>query len=152
MKQMTFATLFGQILIASDMNLRQAQAFLEDRNVQVPYKSLSAYKTFTAVPAYDRALDILKAFDYEITDEELSDLLQYSATELKQYREDAKKYLVRGVRFNPKFFAEDLSSDDLEFIINQRVDEAGDGNLNAYLSRLVKEDLIENGFLEEEKK
>ena len=150
MQKTTFATVFGQILAASDMSLRQAHAYLEERGVQVPYQTLSAYKTFSAVPAYDRALDILKAFDYEIADEDLSELLQYSATELKQYREDARKYLNRGVRINPKFFSEDMTSDDLEFIINQRIEESGDGTLNTYLMRLIKEDLTKNGFLGEE--
>ncbi len=150
MQLITFSALLTQILGASSMNLKQSLAVLHERGVSISYSSLSAYKAFTAVPSYERAQEILRAFDYEISDEELTEVLQYSRSELKEYREDARKYLNSGIRLNPKYFGEGMTSADLELLISEQIDDAGDGTMNAYLSRLVKEDLIRSGLLESE--
>lgn len=152
MQLITFSAMLNQIMNASHINLRKAHKLLQENGVSISYSSLAAYKAFTAVPSYERAQEVLRAFDYELSDEELMEVLLYSRSELKEYREDARQYLNKGFRMNPKYFAENMTSDDLELLIDRRIDETGEGTLNSYVSRLVKEDLIRSGLLESEDK
>ena len=145
---LTFSTLLTQILNASGMSLTKASQYLEEKGINVPYSSLAAYKAFTSVPEYDRAVEILNGFDYPISSEELLEVIQYSKSELKDYKTDTRQYLNKGLRLNPKQFQEDMTADELERILEVRMNEIGEPNLNSYISKLIKNDLVSEGLIE----
>ena len=147
---LTFSMLLTQILNAMGLNLRQAEAYLSEKGVNIPYPSLAAYKKFTSVPEYDRALEILNGFDYPISNEELRNVIQYSKSQLKEYKLDSRQYLNKGIRLTPKQFDEDMTTDELERIIELRMQELNEPNLNSYISKLIKKDLTDSGLVKGE--
>lgn len=146
MTNITFSSLFTQILNASNMNLREAHALLADKDVNVPYSSLSAYKTFAAVPTYDRALNMLRAFEYKISNDELIEILAYSKSQLSNLRDDTRQYFNKGVRINPENISEGLSSEELARMIEQRIADLSESNFNTYIAKLIKDDLYNCGI------
>ena len=149
MQNITFSALLTQILSASGLNLREAQQFLSENGADVPYSSLAAYKTFTAVPAYDRGKEILDAFHYVMDDDELIEILQYSRSELKEYKEDERQYVNKGIRLSAKYFKEGITTDELESLVETRIQELNEKNWNTYIASLIRKDLIEDGLITE---
>ncbi|MBR3354262.1 MAG: hypothetical protein IKG47_02705 [Oscillospiraceae bacterium] len=144
----TFSGILIQLMDGSRMNLRKAHDMLKEKGIQVSYQSLAAYKAFTGVPAYDKAQAILTAFDYPIEESELFDILENSRDRLKEMNQDSRKYLQRSIRINPNLFNSDMTVEALELLLEQRIEELGENTVNAYVSNLIKKDLIESGYIE----
>lgn len=133
---------------SSDMTARQLFRILRDRNVDISYPAIGSYKNYDSVPSFDRARAILDALEYEISDDDLSEILQYSRDELKEIRQD-EQTVQQGVRLSPKFFSGNINAAELRTMIDSRIEEltSVNGNFNSYISWLIKNDLTNAGYL-----
>ena len=147
----TFSSLFIQLLSSSEMSLRKVHQLLNDT---ISYPALSSYKNFNTVPPLDRARAILNVFNYPISDDELLEILAYSKKELKEYNEDDDKLYRKSIRIVPSDIQANLTRQALEQIITSRVLDVDpeNGNINKYITELIKKDLYENSYLKEEVK
>ena len=144
----TFSGLIRQLLESSNMTARQLFRILQDRNTDISYPAIGSYKNYDSVPSFDRARAILDALEYEISDEDLADILQYSRDELKTIRQD-EQTIQQGVRLSPKFFSDNINAAELRTMIDSRIEEITtvNGNFNSYISWLIKNDLTSAGYL-----
>ena len=149
----TFSSLFTQLLVSSDESVRDLYRSLLNDGYEISYPSLVSYKNFNALPTFDRARNILNHYNYPLSDSELAEMLDYSRQELKEYRMDNSKIYQRGIRLSPSFFDDELSVQGLERLIERRAIEVdpASGNINQYISKLIKEDLIKSAYLKEGK-
>lgn len=147
----TFSTLMMQLLAGSNMKMMDIFRILESKNAGISYPSLAAYKNFNAVPSFDRARMILDALDFSISDEELTEMLQFSRDELKRYREDDQKIMQQGLRLQPSYYDKDINAPELREIIEKRALEVlpETGNFNSYVNKLIRDDLIQAGYIRE---
>lgn len=145
----TFSSIMRQLLGSSGMTMRQLYRKLNEENSDISYPALGSYKNYDSVPSFDRARMIFDAFGYDATDDELSDILQYSRAELKTIREDDQTMIQQGVRLSPKNFSKDMKADELRSLIDDRIAELAPdiNNFNSYITRLIKDDLIQSGIL-----
>lgn len=151
MIETTFSTLFTQLLNASEMNVSQLYRELKKNNINISYQALAAYKAFDTVPKFEKAAEILNYFDYNKSDSELTEILNYSRSELKNYKAQERKDIRQGIRLTPSSFAEDITADELDVMIQKRINELsenGDHSFNSYVSSLIKKDLQEQGYLQ----
>ncbi len=130
------------------MTARQLFRILRDRNVDISYPAIGSYKNYDSVPSFDRARAILDALEYEISDDDLSEILQYSRDELKEIRQD-EQTVQQGVRLSPKFFSGNINAAELRTMIDSRIEEltSVNGNFNSYISWLIKNDLTNAGYI-----
>ena len=154
----TFAALLSQLVDESGMSNRKVALDIQKKlkeqnsNISLSYPSFFAYRNFTMVPSFEKASIIVDYFNYDITNEELSSILEYSRNELKKLKEDDNKDIRQGIRINPSNFSENLSTSELEILIKNRIDELygeDKGSLNAYINDLIKSDLIKYGYINE---
>ena len=145
----TFSSIMRQLLGSSGMTMRQLYRKLNEENSDISYPALGSYKNYDSVPSFDRARMIFDAFGYDATNDELSDILQYSRAELKTIREDDQTMIQQGVRLSPKNFSKDMKADELRSLIDDRIAELAPdiNNFNSYITRLIKDDLIQSGIL-----
>ena len=145
----TFSSIMRQLLESSNITMRQLYRKLNENNADISYPALGSYKNYDSVPSFDRARMIFDAFGYDATDDELSDILQYSRAELKTIREDDQTMIQQGVRLSPKNFSKDMKADELRSLIDDRIAELAPdiNNFNSYITRLIKDDLIQSGLL-----
>ena len=148
----TYSMLLQQILDAVNMNDKSANSFLNENGLAISYPAFWSYRSFRSVPSFERAKAILKGFNYPIEDSDLEEILEYSRVELKNNILETKKYISKGVRLSPRQIAPSLSADELENVIMERARKVigPDATINNYLNTLVKRDLIESGYIEEE--
>ena len=154
----TFAALLSQLVDESGMSNRKVALDIQKKlkeqnsNISLSYPSFFAYRNFTMVPSFEKASIIVDYFNYDITNEELSSILEYSRNELKKLKEEENKDIRQGIRINPSNFSENLSTSELEILIKNRIDELygeDKGSLNAYINDLIKSDLIKYGYINE---
>ena len=154
----TFAALLSQLVDESGMSNRKVALDIQKKlkeqnsNISLSYPSFFAYRNFTMVPSFEKASIIVDYFNYDITNEELSSILEYSRNELKKLKEDDNKDIRQGIRINPSNFSKNLSTSELEILIKNRIDELygeDKGSLNAYINDLIKSDLIKYGYINE---
>ena len=145
----TFSRIMRQLLESSGITMRQLYRKLIEMNSDISYPALGSYKNYDSVPSFVRARMILDAFGYEVTDEELSEILQYSRAELKTIREDDQTMIQQGVRLSPRNFSKNMKADELRSMIDQRIAELGPdiSNFNSYITWLIKDDLMQSGLL-----
>ena len=145
----TFSSLFTQLLMSSNESVRDLYRSLQNEGNEISYPSLVSYKNFNALPTFDRARYILNHYNYPLSDNELTEMLDYSRQELKEYRMDNSKVYQRGIRLSPAFFDDELTVQGLERLIEQRSIEIDpdSGNINQYIGKLIKDDLIKNAYL-----
>lgn len=147
----TFSVLLSQILEASGIRYaRKAYELLEERGVKISYSTFANYKSFNTVPEFRLAKQVLECFDYTCTDEELRSILDYSARELKNMRDETRTLVRRGISLNPEYYREDLDADTLqEYITECAKEELGpDATINEYINYLIKKDLTEKGYMD----
>ena len=142
----TFAALLSQLVDESGMSNRKVALDIQKKlkeqnsNISLSYPSFFAYRNFTMVPSFEKASIIVDYFNYDITNEELSSILEYSRNELKKLKEDDNKDIRQGIRINPSNFSRNLSTSELEILIKNRIDELygeDKGSLNAYINDLI---------------
>ena len=145
----TFSVILIQLLQGYNMKMSTLHKRLEEAGAGISYPSLAAYKNFDSVPTFDRARRILDALGYEISDEALTEVLEYSRKELKLMREDDSSVMSQGVRLSPKAFSSEINAYELKELIDQRISDvfSGNGNFNSYVTKLIKDDLIESNIL-----
>ena len=152
----TFSALLSQLVDESGMTNRKVALAIQDElkkensNVTLSYPSFFAYRNFTMVPSFEKASIIVKYFNYDISNEELSNILEYSRSELKKIKEDDNKDIRQGIRIKPSNFSDDMSASELEIIIKNRIDELygeDKGSINGYINDLIKDDLIKYGYI-----
>lgn len=132
------------------MNISQLYRELKRSGVSISYQALAAYKSFESVPRFEKASAILKYFDYQKTDDELSAILEYSREQLKEYKSSERKDIRQGIRLNPAYFSDNLTVDELDVMLTRRINELSDEedhSMNSYISMLIKKDLTEQGYL-----
>lgn len=152
--QFTFSILLAQLVEESEESLRQIakkiQNKLNDQNssVKISYQALAAYRNYTSVPSFERAVIIMNYFNYPIDNKQLTEILDYSRSELKKMNEE--KDIRQGIRLSPKNFEKGMSVMELELIIKQRITEIygeNNGSINSYITDLMKNDLISSGYI-----
>ena len=154
--QTTFSTLLIQLISESGKSTRkialEIQEQLKDDSSQLTlsYPAFISYRNFTTVPSFEKASLIINYFNYEISNEELTEILDYSRSELKKIKLDDDKDIRQGIRLNPKNFNEEWSAAELEITIKQRIEELygeDKGSINSYISDLIKKDLEKAGYI-----
>lgn len=145
MQSTTFATLMTQLFEESDFRtMREFHTAMVNSGSPINYTTLMSYKKFDVVPSFEKAKSIIQEFNYQITDEELRQILLYSQQELRRIKQ-SRKYIQRGIRLNPRHFGTDMNPERLERRMQERAEELlGDkATLNMYLEFLIKKDLSE---------
>ena len=151
MGEITFAVLLSQILEGSGIRYaKQAYEIIEQNGVRISYSTFANYKSFTTVPEFRIAKEILQSFDYECSDEELRSILEHSSRELKNMRDESRTLLRRGISINPEYYRDDLDADTLQdYIVECAKEELGpDATINEYINYLIKKDLTEKGYMD----
>lgn len=163
--KITFSRLIQQILDEQNMNLTTLATELYDLGVDITYSALYSYYSGTSVPPIKMAKDILKTEKIYFKESELEEILEYS----KKISRNENIYKDRILRIDVKIKPEVISKDfqhnpsSLRNIIDIRTNELfgdndlitqfsanGKRKLGAYISYLIKKDLIENGLIEED--
>ena len=154
----TFSALLTQLTDAQGKSFADIKRMLDEKNISVSYPALLSYKSGRIVPTFEIANMILSAFDYNMTYDELYEMLQYSRSQLRTINEDDHQYFQTSLRINPKNIDEDLNGSVLERILNERAEElfsdeklakefkVGKRKLNAYITYLIKKDFKENYY------
>lgn len=147
MQTTTFATLMTQLFEESDFRtMREFQAAMVNSGNAINYTTLMSYKKFDVVPSFEKAKVIIQEFNYQLTDEDLRQILIYSQQELRRIKQ-SRKYIQRGIRLNPRHFGADMNPEKLEREMQERAEMLlGDkATMNMYLEWLIKKDLDEAG-------
>lgn len=163
----TFDTLLHRYLQERDINLTRYYKELNDLGLNITYASLYAYYTGTSIPQYSTARKILKLSRMNIANEELEQILEYSKKVNKEEKTDLNNELHINLKIKPKNVDKNFANNakGLKTIIEMRADElfgkddeitsataGGKRKISSYLSYLIKRDLIESGFIKEDKK
>ena len=150
MDNITFSMLLTQIMEGSNIRFANtAYQIIKEHGIDISYPTFANYKSFSTVPPYEVARQILDCFDYECTDAELVEILDYSNRELKNMRQDERKSFKRTINLIPKNFEDDLSADSLQTLLEMRAQDiyGEEANINKYINYLVYEDLIKHGLI-----
>ena len=134
-----------QLLEESDFRtVRDLYDSLARAGISISYPTLITYKKFDVVPPFSKAKQILQEFNYQISDESLNEILEYSQSELRKIKQ-SRKYWQRGLRINPRHIEKEMTVDRLEQRISERAEVLfGDkATFNMYLEFLIKKDLEE---------
>lgn len=161
----TFATLLQQILNEQELNLTELSTLLYNLGLNITYSALYSYYSSSSVPPFVSAKKILNLCKIKISDKELEDVLETS----KKVSRNENIYKDRIMRLDVKIKPESISKEysrnpeGLRNLIDLRSEELftddelitkysamGKRKLGAYISYLIKKDLIENGLLKEE--
>lgn len=130
--------------LMKDKNLRKAKnthIWLSNHDCNIAYSSLVRYISGSACPSFGKAKLILKAFEYDIDDNELQEILSNS----KKATDENDNSIMKGTVLSSSDFG--VSTVQLEELINQRILETETSSFSKYIATLVKKDLIENGLL-----
>ena len=85
---------------------------MSDSGAPIKYTPLMSYKKFEVVPPFEKARQIIRTFQYELSDDDLQKILDYSRSELKAIN-SSRRYLQRGFRLNPRHFRKDMTVEQL---------------------------------------
>ena len=127
-----------------DENLTKTTAmhkWLHEHECNIAYSSLVRYVSGSACPSFGKAKSILNTFKYQISDEELQELLDNS----KKATDENDSSIMKGTVLSSKDF--DISVVQLEELISQRILETESPSFSKYVSNLIKDDLTRNGLL-----
>lgn len=143
---LTFAVLMTQLFDESDYRtVKELSDMLSENGNAIKYTTLMSYKKFEVVPPFEKARQIINAFQYDLSDDDLRNILDYSRSELKAIN-SSRKYLQRGFRLNPRHFRKDMTVEQLEQRISERANTLFGDNatINMYIEYLIKRDMEEN--------
>lgn len=142
----TFSALMTQLYDQSDFKtIKELSDAMSDSGAPIKYTTLMSYKKFEVVPPFEKARQIIRAFQYELSDDDLQKILDYSRSELKAIN-SSRRYLQRGFRLNPRHFKKDMTVEQLEQRISERADVLFGDNatINMYIEYLIKKDMEES--------
>lgn len=125
--------------------MKELSDALGESGTPIKYTTLMSYKKFEVVPPFEKAKQIVHAFEYDLPDDDLQKILDYSRSELKAIN-SSRRYLQRGFRLNPRHFRKDMTVEQLEQRISERADTLFGDNatINMYIEYLIKKDMEEN--------
>lgn len=125
--------------------VKELSDMLSENGNAIKYTTLMSYKKFEVVPPFEKARQIINAFQYDLSDDDLRNILDYSRSELKAIN-SSRKYLQRGFRLNPRHFRKDMTVEQLEQRISERANTLFGDNatINMYIEYLIKRDMEEN--------
>lgn len=147
---------FNKLISESFLNHNSITLFVrknykhEDERTQCSLiRSIRRYVEGSVVPSYSKARELLNALDIEISEQELMDMLDYSAikknTEIR-YREPSFISALT-IKYNELFQDRKLSISDKDDLIKERINEICDKpNVKEYIIKLIENDL-DNGTL-----
>lgn len=160
--EITFGRIIQQILEEQNLNLMELYKELYDLGMKITYASLYSYFTGTVIPSYQTAKKILTLEKYNISDQELEEILAYSRRIFNQEKEDENELLRLHIKIKPESISKKYEHDSktLKSIIEMRADEitgnddlitqytaSGKRKLSSYIAYLIKKDFEENGYL-----
>lgn len=143
---LTFSVLMTQLYEESDFKtMKELSDALSESGAPIKYTTLMSYKKFEVVPPFEKAKQIVHAFEYDLPDDDLQKILDYSRSELKAIN-SSRRYLQRGFRLNPRHFRKDMTVEQLEQRISERADTLFGDNatINMYIEYLIKKDMEDN--------
>lgn len=150
MELTTFSTILTQLLKYNDKSLRSLVNDMNNhQDVSISYPAFVSYKNYDVVPSFEKASIILNYFNYDITNQELTDILEYSRNELKKLKSDDVKDIRQGIRLSPSYFGI-KETEDLEVILQKRINELNleKNTINTYISELIRIDLETSGYIQ----
>lgn len=162
----TFSRLIQQILDENNINLSELSTELYDLGLNITYSALYSYYSGSSVPPFRTANKILKSERVFINDKELDEILTYSSKISKTENIYKDRILRLDVKIKPEVISKEFENNPngLRSIIDLRSNELfgdedlitkysvnGKRKLGAYISYLIKKDLIENGLIKEDK-
>ena len=98
----TFDTLIHKILQERDINLTKFYKELADLGLNITYPSLYAYYTGTTVPPYSMAKQILKLARFQLSSDDLEQVLAYSKKINKAENREKNNELHINLKIKPK--------------------------------------------------
>lgn len=147
----TFGELFSDLITLSGYKtIRRVAGVLNDNGVEdIDFRRVSDYMKGTRVPKHKKAASILRAMDYEIGEEELEDLLDYSRDESKKTNMELadmrSRLSTRAVYIDFSKLMEGFESEEAKLMMNNRIAEIyGDEKyISKYVNDLIRKDLEE---------
>ncbi len=161
----TFSRLIQQILDENNINLTELATELYDLGLDIKYSALYSYYSGSSVPPFRTANKILTSERIFINDNELDEILAYSSKISKTENIYKDRILRLDVKIKPEVISKEFENnpDGLRNIIDLRSNElfgdddlitkysvSGKRKLGAYISYLIKKDLIENELIKNE--
>lgn len=163
--KITFSRLISQILDEQNINLTELANELYDLGLNITYSALYSYYSGASVPPFRTASKILKLENIHIDNNELDGILSYSKKISKDEDIYKNKILRIDVKIKPEVISKRFENNPngLRNLIDLRANEVfsdediitqysviGNRKLGAYISYLIRKDLIESGLLKEE--
>ena len=161
----TYSTLLRQILEDQNYTLRDLHEELLNLDYEITYASLYSYLTGKTVPSFDIAKSILEKERYEIEEDELRETLVFSKKKWKENQQEDSNLLNMHVKIKPGTIAPSFqnNAETLKSTIEMRAEElfsdsdmitqftaGGKRKISAYIAYLIKKDLMENDFIQED--
>lgn len=143
----TFSALLSQLLSSSGISTRDLYRQMKIQGSLISYQALASYKAFDSVPRFERASEILRFFNYDVSESQLQQILDFSRHQIKALKSEERKYVQKGIRLSPSYFSADMNADELEVILSKRMLEIGTDNINSYIAKLVRTDLVRSGYI-----
>ena len=148
----TFARILQQILDEQNVNLTILADELYSLGLNITYSALYSYYSSTCVPPFSTAKKILHFCKIEISDKELENIYKDRIMRIDvkikpEIISQKYKYNPEGLKNIIEMRADEIFGDE-ELVTNYSAN--GKRKLGAYISYLIKKDLLENEILEEE--
>ena len=147
----TFGELFSDLVTLSGYTtVRRVAGVLNDNGVEdIDFRRVSDYMKGTRVPKHKKAASILRALDYEISDMDLEDLLDYSRDESRKTNMELadmrSRLSTRAVYIDFSKLMEGFESEEAKLLMNNRIVEiyGDEKNASRYVNDLIRKDLEE---------
>jgi len=147
-----FSILLKNVMQDAGVGSARLEEMLCDEGIHnITFRRLSDYLRNVATPPLHKAKEMMKCLDFPITDEELEASLELNR---ELIREEKKENLLNGynlsVNVNVKMrkieFRKNATALETQQFLYSRVKElyGDEGYLNAYVERLIREDLSMN--------
>lgn len=141
-----FSSLLIQLFNNTDAKAVDVVKYINDNlDTKISVSTITAYKRSGIVPSYEKARAILEYFNYDLSEDELNEMLIYSRNERKNLD---KSTIKNGLSLKPANF--NLKNvDQLSVVLKKRIDDLyeQDGSFNKYVTDLIKRDLLEVGLI-----
>lgn len=141
-----FHEILTYILEENKLNKNTASKFLKTKGIDVERAIVSTYVNCTVVPRTFRAKQILQAFGYELSDEELREALELSRQVKKSQSYGNDKYFATGIKIPfSKLSSVEKNPLKIELMLKERINEINKrtnkkGTIS-YVATLIKADL-----------
>ena len=144
---MKFSDILDAAMRDYGVGVRNFAEVLEEQGItDINFRRISDYRNGNHTPTYDRAKLMLRALEYEISEEELLDALRENREEIKNqesYLNSESKEVRRTIRIKLKRLIPNIEPEEAERFLQNRIEELfGDSSrISDYIQSLIAKDL-----------